>query len=122
MGEALPFRWLAQVKGGPNVTEVQRTEEKQWSQIVARAWSDQAFKSRLLTDPRTVLREHGLDLEPDIDVKVVESTAKLRHFILPTSPAGEMAEEELNPAPDDYYCGWCRRCGCGRCGCGCYKP
>ncbi len=105
-----------------------QTEEMQWGQIVARAWADQSFKNRLLSDPTVVLREFGVELAPGTQARVVEGTDRafensdrVRHFVLPSSPAAELAEEDLSPTPaDNGYCGYCHRCGyCGRCGCGC---
>jgi hypothetical protein len=103
------------------VTEQQKFQDKQWSQIVARAWADEVFKQRLMTDPRAVLREHGLELAPETEVRVVEDTETVHHFVLPPNPVGELTEEELSPtAGADSLSGFCRRCGvCGRCGCRC---
>jgi hypothetical protein len=97
------------------------TDNLQWSQIVARAWADQEFKARLLTDPDAVLRENGIDVEGGARALVVEDTERVRHFILPPSPAGELSEEELSPSMGlDSWCGYCGHCHrCGRCGCGC---
>jgi hypothetical protein len=102
----------------------QRFQEKQWSQIVARAWADEAFKSRLLAEPKTVLREHGLEMAPDLDVKIVEDVGNVRHFVLPANPIGELTDEELSPtAGADSFSGFSGGCGrCGRCGCGGCAP
>jgi hypothetical protein len=105
------------------VTEVQRFQEKQWGLIVAHAWADDDFKSRLLSDPKAVMREHGLELPAGAEIRVVEDTPEVRHFVLPASPTGDLSEEELSPvAGADSFsgvCGRCGRCGCGcRCGCG----
>ena len=97
---------------------------KAWSRIVARAWDDDDFKGRLLSDPRAVLREHGIETEDDIRVSVgVEEPDEpvgpdgLLHLILP-SPPSDLSEEELLPTGVAYCgCGGCHRCG--RCGCGC---
>lgn len=106
------------------MTDQQAFQEKQWGQIVARAWADEAFKERLLLEPKAVLREHGLEVAPEIVVKVVEDTEGVRHFVLPANPIGELTEEELSPtAGADSFSGFSRGCGrcgvCGRCGCGC---
>lgn len=106
------------------MTDQQHFQEKQWSQIVARAWADDAFKERLLSEPKAVLREHGLEVAPEISVKIVEDTQQVRHFILAANPVGELTEEELTPtAGADSFSGFSRGCGrcgrCGRCGCGC---
>jgi hypothetical protein len=106
------------------VTDQQRFQEKQWSQIVARAWADEAFKNRLLSQPKVVLREHGLEMAPDLEVKIVEDAGNVRHFVLPASPVGELTDEELSPtAGADSFSGFSGGCGrCGRCGCGGCAP
>jgi hypothetical protein len=59
--------------------------EYQWSQLVARAWADPDFKARLLADPAAVLKEHGLEVPPGVEIKVVEDSAKVLHLPLPST-------------------------------------
>ena len=47
----------------------------QRAKIVARAWSDEKFKTSLLNKPATVLAEHGIKVPTGITVKVLEDTA-----------------------------------------------
>ena len=56
-----------------------------------------AYRSRAVIDPRGVLREFGLDLPEDAEVRVWDSTAEIRYLVLPERPAGteRMTEEEL---------------------------
>ena len=56
-----------------------------------------AYRSRAVTDPRGVIREFGLELDDDVEVHVVDSTADLRYLILPRRPAGteNLSQEEL---------------------------
>ena len=56
-----------------------------------------AYRSRAVSDPRSVMREFGLDLDESVEVRVVDSTADLRYVVLPERPAGteDMSEEEL---------------------------
>lgn len=56
-----------------------------------------AYRSRCVIDPRGVLREFGLHLADDVEVRVWDSTAELRYLVLPERPAGSdaMTEEEL---------------------------
>ena len=100
-----------------------RFQEKQWGQIVARAWADEDFKAQLVENPKTIMREYGLELSPDVRVVLVEDTAEVRHFILPPSPTGDLSEEELSPvAGADSFSGGCGCRASGgsmRCGCGC---
>jgi nitrile hydratase len=55
------------------------------------------YRSRAVIDPRGVLREFGLELGQDVEVKVWDSTAELRYLVLPERPAGTeaMGEEDL---------------------------
>jgi nitrile hydratase len=46
------------------------------------------YRSRSVIDPRGVLREFGLDLAEDVEVRVWDSTAELRYLVLPERPAG----------------------------------
>jgi nitrile hydratase len=48
-------------------------------------------------DPRAVLREFGLSLGDDVEVRVWDSTAELRYLVLPERPAGseKMTEDQL---------------------------
>jgi len=56
-----------------------------------------AYRSRVVIDPRSVLREFGLELPKDVEVRVHDSTAELRYLVLPERPAGteKLKEEEL---------------------------
>ena len=56
-----------------------------------------AYRSRAVIDPRGVLKEFGLELGQDTEVRVLDSTADLRYLVLPRQPAGTegMAESDL---------------------------
>ena len=55
------------------------------------------YRSRAVIDPRGVLREFGVNLPDDVEVRVWDSTAELRYMVLPERPTGteRMSEEEL---------------------------
>jgi nitrile hydratase subunit alpha len=46
------------------------------------------YRSRAVIDPRGVLREFGLELPDDAEVRVWDSTAEVRYLVLPERPAG----------------------------------
>ena len=52
-----------------------------------------AYRSRAVIDPRGVLREFGMEITEDVEVRVWDSTADLRYLVLPERPAGA---ENLN--------------------------
>jgi nitrile hydratase len=56
-----------------------------------------AYRSRSVIDPRGVLREFGLELPDDVEVRVWDSTADLRYLVLPQRPPGtdQLSEEAL---------------------------
>ena len=56
------------------------------SKVIAKAWTDEEFKQKLLKDPKTVLAEEIADLPADIEVQIHENTDKVVHFILPKKP------------------------------------
>jgi nitrile hydratase len=58
-----------------------------------------AYRSRAVVDPRGVMREFGLDLGEDVEVRVVDSTADMRFLVLPRQPEGTdgLSEDELSP-------------------------
>ena len=55
------------------------------------------YRARAVIDPRGVLRELGLQLPVDREVRVWDSTAEIRYLVLPEQPAGTdgWAEERL---------------------------
>jgi nitrile hydratase len=55
------------------------------------------YRSRAVIDPRGILREFGLELAQDVEVRVWDSTAELRYLVLPERPAGSegLGEEAL---------------------------
>jgi nitrile hydratase subunit alpha len=55
------------------------------------------YRSRAVIDPRGVLREFGLEIPEEVEVRVWDSTAELRYLVLPERPAGteRMSEDEL---------------------------
>jgi nitrile hydratase len=55
------------------------------------------YRSRAVIDPRGVLREFGVELPDEVEVRVWDSTAELRYLVLPRRPGGTdgMTDEEL---------------------------
>ena len=70
------------------------------ARLFAACWKDEALKARFLSDPKAVMKEHGLDVPEGIDVKVVENADDCVHSTLPAPPAGhgDLSEEELSNA------------------------
>lgn len=62
------------------------------------AWyKSMVYRSRAVIDPRGVLREFGLELGDDVEVRVHDSTADIRYLVIPQRPEDteHMSKEEL---------------------------
>ena len=60
-------------------------------------YKDAAYRSRVVREPRAVLREFGLDVDESKEIRVWDSTASLRYMVLPERPHGtaDLPEEKL---------------------------
>ena len=62
------------------------------------AWyKSAAYRARVVRDPRGVLKEFGLELSDDVEVRVWDSTSEMRYLVLPERPEGTegMTAEDL---------------------------
>jgi nitrile hydratase len=46
------------------------------------------YRSRMVAEPRKVLAELGLELAPDVSIRVWDSSAEARYMVLPERPPG----------------------------------
>jgi len=55
------------------------------------------YRARAVNDPRGVMREFGLELGPEVEVRVHDSTADIRYLVLPLRPprTENLREEDL---------------------------
>lgn len=51
-------------------------------------YKDVEYRSRVVRESRTVLREMGLDLPPQVEIRVWDTTADTRYMVLPEQPRG----------------------------------
>jgi len=51
-------------------------------------YKDLEYRSRVVRESRTVLREMGLDLPPQVEIRVWDTTADTRYMVLPERPTG----------------------------------
>lgn len=60
-------------------------------------YKSSAYRSRAVIDPMGVLREFGVDLADDVELRVWDSTAEVRYLILPERPIGSehLSEDDL---------------------------
>jgi len=60
-------------------------------------YKSNAYRSRAVSDPRGVLRDFGLELPADVEIRVWDSSAEIRYIVLPMRPASSdhLGEDEL---------------------------
>ena len=60
-------------------------------------YKSSAFRARAVIEPRAVLREFGLEVSDETEIRVWDSTAEMRYLVLPRRPEGaeDMNESEL---------------------------
>ncbi len=60
-------------------------------------YKSEPYRARVVAEPRAVLRELGLELGDDVEIRVWDSSAELRYLVLPLRPPGseDLGEDEL---------------------------
>jgi nitrile hydratase len=60
-------------------------------------YKSEPYRARVVAEPRAVLREFGVELPPDVEIRVWDSTAEVRYLVMPERPAGtdDLSEEQL---------------------------
>ena len=53
------------------------------------------FRARLKNAPRAALRDYGLELSAEMEVRVVEDTGEVAHLVLPPNPNVALADHAL---------------------------
>lgn len=62
---------------------IQERDMKKWGELVARAWSDDALRTRLIGDTTNVLKEHGIHVPEAVTVRLLEDTPDTRYLVAP---------------------------------------
>lgn len=60
-------------------------------------FKDPTFRARIVREPRAVLKEFGVDIPSNVEIKLWDSSAQIRWMVLPERPAGTegMNESQL---------------------------
>jgi hypothetical protein len=62
-------------------------EKETWLKIITKAWSEEAFKERLLKEPNKVLEEYHIKIPPGVTYEVLEDGVGGKHYlVLPPAP------------------------------------
>jgi hypothetical protein len=63
--------------------------------IIAKAWADESFKEKFLSDSRAVLEAEGIPVPPGVEVKILEQTDTQFYIVLPKKPTDSEVIEDL---------------------------
>ncbi|MGP4045491.1 nitrile hydratase subunit alpha [Streptomyces sp. 2A115] len=61
-------------------------------------YKSEAYRSRVVREPRAVLAEFGLDLPTSTEITVWDSSAETRYMVLPRRPSGTSSSQEAELA------------------------
>ena len=89
-----PDTWAPHLSDGLDAFEkaIIKAEQQKWSQVLARVWSDETFKERLMRDASSALREFGIKAPSGVEFRVVENTDAVTYITLPPRPAEDESE------------------------------
>ena len=74
-----------------------RTADEMRTHIISKATEDEAFRGKLLSDPRTSIEDElGVTIPEAVTVQVHENTARTVHLVLP--PATKLSDADLKAA------------------------
>ena len=68
---------------------------KKLGQVIAKAWADDVFRQRMLSDAHAALKEEGVKLPAGLELRVVQNTENLLFIGLPTSSSRALSGKEL---------------------------
>jgi len=98
--------------------EQSRDYAQKYGQMMAKVWSDPAFKQRLMTDTRAVLQEQGIEVPAGLEVRPVEQSQQLLCFPIPAAPSNEISDEQLQQIAGGATASTAGTAGSGCCVCG----
>jgi hypothetical protein len=68
-------------------------------EFLNKVWTDEAFRARLESDPKAVLKEMGGRVPDDVQIKVVRDTDRVKYLHIPSPPPeGEISDADLEKA------------------------
>ena len=79
---------------GPSDPNMQEAARKM-GEVVARAWSEDDYRERLLAAPGEVLNEAGIPTPEGVELRVVENTESVTYITLPAAPSEDLSDDAL---------------------------
>jgi hypothetical protein len=64
--------------------------------VIAKCWTDDAYKQKLLADPRSVLAAEGITVPAGVNLKVIDQQPNDLHLFIPPRPAGDITVRNIS--------------------------
>lgn len=94
-GSGNKWQRLESLSGEGSKMDAQEQTSKLIGELMAKSWVDESFKKRLLENATETLKAEGVLIPEGIKVNVVENTGNVLNFVLPTNPAAELSDTDL---------------------------
>lgn len=72
------------------------TRIKNWNKIIRKIWDDPTQKEKLLQNPRSVLKENGINIPENVAIHIHENAENAIHFVLPQKPPKDLSDDFLS--------------------------
>lgn len=70
-------------------------QRKKYAEVIAKAWSDESFKQKLIANPKEALKEMGIETPSNMPIKVCDGSDGTFYLVLPKKPNQNLSPEEL---------------------------
>lgn len=70
-------------------------QRKKYAEVIAKVWSDESFKKKLIESPKETLKEMGFEIPSNISIKVCDESDGTFYLIIPKKPESELSDEKL---------------------------
>lgn len=76
---------------------------RQYGELIAKAWSDDAFKARLIKNPKAAMAELGIATLAGVEIEVLEGSTKKAYFVIPPEPDEPIDDLDITAYSAHYY-------------------
>ena len=87
-------------------------QSKKIGQVLAKCWSDESFKKKLMADPMGTLKAEGAKMPEGLSVHVVENTDKVYNLVIPAKPT-DLTDADLDKVAGGMFVQPCAMTACG---------
>jgi len=72
--------------------------KEKFKKLVAKLYANPELKERFIKNPKDVLRDEGITVADDVDLKIIQDSETMKHFVLPyVKPGATLDLEEVEP-------------------------